>query len=691
MVPQKSKEVIDNLVKKTKKAGTVILATDEDREGEAIAWHLVSVLGLDKENKSKKVERIVFHEITKGAIEDAIKNPRGIDMKLVDAQQARRVLDRLVGYELSPFIWRKVRYGLSAGRVQSVAVRLIAEREREIQSFVKEEYWSIEAEFARNRKDKTFPARLIVFDGKALGKMDIKDGSSAEKITQVLKKSNYRVGTITIKEISRTPAPPFTTSTLQQETARKFGFSAKQTMVIAQRLYENGFITYMRTDSVTLALSATAQAKKVIDVEYGKEYSLEAPRIYATKSKGAQEAHEAIRPTDISKKSGSDIGLKDRGQSRLYELIWKRTVASQMQTARMEQTSVDITATDEKNVFRANGQVVKFDGFIRVYTEGKDENGDDEHQNSLPSLKEGESLIAKEISPDQHFTEPPARYTDATLIKALETEGVGRPSTYAPTLSTIQDRGYVEKIEKKYHPTEIGIVVNDMLVKHFPEIVDIKFTSHIEEELDDVAEGKINWVNLVREFYVPFKKHLGEKEEEVEKYVEISDTKCPHCGKKMLIKFGRMGKFLACPDPESKVTMPLPEEAEQIRKLREQNGNELCPLCGGPMDVKRGRFGFFLGCNRYPECKGISRIWNKTGFKCPNCLASAERKEEPGDVVEKKSRGRGKIFYACTRFPNCIFVLNKKPETEKEIEEMFGAWTKSLKDKTKKSSGKKGK
>jgi DNA topoisomerase-1 len=372
----------------------------------------------------------------------------------------------------------------------------------------------------------------------------------------------------------------------------------------------------------------------------------------------------------------------DKGQLKIYELIWKRTIACQMQPAVLEQTAVDIAANvvhdkgsgiKDNYAFRAHGQVVKFDGFIRAYTEGTDEKAEDEIEGVLPELAKAEALKLHELKPLQHFTEPPARYSDATLIKALEAHGVGRPSTYAPTLSTIQDRGYVEKIDKKYHPTEEGILVNDLLVEHFPEIVDINFTSHVEEELDDIAEGKLKWVEVMKEFYFPFKQHLQEKEATVEKQQEISTTPCPHCGKMMLIKYGRMGKFLACPDPESKVTQPMPEEAAKIKELEEKTKDERCPLCKGPMDVKRGRFGFFLGCKNYPKCKGISKIWNKTGFTCPACLDS-DRKDNPGAVAEKKSRGRGKPFYGCTRYPDCTFVMNTKPENQQQLDEAYQNW-----------------
>ncbi len=707
IIPKKAEPVVANLKKLAQKADRVILATDEDREGEAIAWHLVTALELDgnargkgKAAAPKPYERIAFHEITKSAILEALQHPRTLDLNLVDAQQARRVVDRLVGYELSPFLWRKIRYGLSAGRVQSVAVRLIVERERQIQAFNKEEYWTIEAEFVagvKGAKNGAFPAYLHSLEGKTLGKMAITDEARARTILAKLENARYSVAGISTKEVRRTPAPPFTTSTLQQEAARKLGFSAKQTMVVAQHLYENGHITYMRTDSVNLAAAALAAAQEVIGSEFGEGYRLASPRYYANRSKGAQEAHEAIRPTNLAAIVGENFSLKDRGEARLYDLIWKRTIASQMKEAVLEQTSADIAADiPEGAMFRANGQTVVFDGFIRVYTEGKDDDAGAETEGTLPKLAEGTAISLAAAaegkgnpSPIQHFTEPPARYTDATLVKALEAEGIGRPSTYAPTLSTIQERGYAEKEDKKYHPTEIGTLVNDLLVENFPEIVDLKFTSKIEEGFDEVAEGKLGWTEVCREFYTPFKKDLEEKEATVEKQVEVSDTPCPHCGKPMIIKFGRMGKFLACPEPGVKVTLPMPEEAAQIRALEEKTKDERCPICNKPMKVRRGRFGFFLGCTDYPKCKGVAKIWDKTGFKCPNCSAKVESGEwkpdesDPakntkekliGDIVLKKSRGRGKPFYACTRYPDCTFVTNKKPESEEELRDAYVHW-----------------
>ncbi len=702
IIPPKAKEIIAELKQDAKGAPSIILATDEDREGEAISWHLVQALDLGDEaqiakgKEDRRIKRIVFHEITKSAIDEAMKNPRDLDLNLVDAQQARRVLDRLVGYELSPFLWRKIRYGLSAGRVQSVAVRLVVEREREIQNFKQEEYWSIEAQLSKLKDDKTFVAKLAKIDDKSVGKMDINAETNAKKIVDDLKGAEYQIKEINTKEVKRNPAAPFITSTLQQEAARKFGMSAKQTMVIAQQLYEGiklgdeghqGLITYMRTDSLNLAQSALAAIADVVKSEFGDKYALDEPRTFTNKSKGAQEAHEAIRPADVLKKPSDIKEFLDRGQFKIYDLIWKRTVACQMAPAVLEQTAADILAKD-KYMFRANGQTIKFDGFIRAYTEGQDEKAEDEIEGVLPELSVDEKLKLHELSPLQHFTEPPARYSDATLIKALEAAGVGRPSTYAPTLSTIQDRGYVNKVDKKYSPTEEGFLVNDMLVENFPEIVDINFTSHIEEELDEIAAGNIKWVKVMQEFYDPFKKHLIEKEKSVEKQIEVSEVPCSHCGKMMLIKYGRNGKFLACPDPESKITQPMPEEAAKIKELEEKTRGEMCPICGKQMNVRRGRFGFFLGCQDYPKCKGISKIWNKTGYKCPNCLATDERKEKPGDIVEKKSRGRGKAFFACTRFPDCTFVMNAKPESQEQLQKAFEDW-KANPPKPKKSYAKK--
>ena len=677
LIPAKAKKVVAELKEDVKKADSVILATDPDREGEAISWHLAHALGLDKKSNEKKVERVVFHEITKSAIEHAIESPRELDQHLVDAQQARRILDRLVGYKLSPFLWKKIRSGLSAGRVQSVAVRLIVEREREIQKFVPQEYWSVEAVLAKKDEEKTFKARLVKVGDKSVDRLGVKSEEEAKKIADELNGAEYKVIDVVKKETHRSPSAPFTTSTLQQEASRKLGFSAKQTMTLAQRLYETGYITYMRTDSLNISQVALDQAQVVIKATFGKEYTLDAPRHFTNKSKGAQEAHEAVRPTDLSKLPESLPASLDSGQARLYDLIWKRTIACQMQSAVLDQTAVEISA-GPNYTFRANGQVVKFDGFIRAYTETKDEgdaNEDEYEDGQLPDLAAKEVLKFMELLKEQHFTEPPARFTDATLVKTLEAAGVGRPSTYAPTLATIQDRGYVEKLEKKYHPTEIGFSVNDMLVENFPEVIDINFTSHIEEEFDEIAEGKIKWVPVIREFWEPFSKNLKEKFESVESLTETSEIPCAHCGKMMLIKFGRNGKYLCCPD-DPKITQPLPEEAAKIKELEEKTKDEMCPICGKPMKVTRGRFGYFLGCVDYPTCKGIKKIFNKTGFKCPNCVEIHDRDNTwvIGDVVEKKSRGRGKPFYACSRWPDCNFIMSAKPESEAQLQEALKHW-----------------
>ena len=527
--PDHAKKTVADLKKRAKNASEIILATDEDREGEAIAWHLMETLKIDPE----KTKRIVFHEITKNAIQNALEHPRKLYKNLIDAQQARRILDRLVGYELSPFLWEKVRRGLSAGRVQSVVVRLIVEREEEIRKFKPEEYWQIFAELEK-RQDK-FRARLHKIDDKPLKKFDIPKETSAKKILNDLEGAEYKVSDVQKKETRKNPAPPFITSTLQQECARKLGYSAKQTMMIAQQLYEGinlkdegstGLITYMRTDSVALANEALESIKQIIVKKYGAKYGLPEPRRYKVKAKGAQEAHEAIRPTDAARTPESIKNDLDAKQYKVYSLIWKRAVASQMQQAVFDQTSVDITATNRKQpavnsfIFRASGQIIKFDGFIKVYQEGRDDNGtEDESSDRLPELSVEDILKLLKLEPKQSFTEPPPRYTDASIIKALEEFGIGRPSTYAPTIATIIARGYVEKKEKKFFPTEIAFIVNKILTEHFPQIVDIEFTAKMEENLDEIAEGNKEWQPVIKEFYDPFKKNLKEKKGAVEKYV----------------------------------------------------------------------------------------------------------------------------------------------------------------------------
>ena len=664
IIPTKSRMKVTELKKASEKATEIILASDEDREGEAISWHLVEALDLEKKNK-KPYFRIVFHEITKSAIEKALENPRKIDLNLVDAQQARRVLDRLVGYELSPFLWKKIRRGLSAGRVQSVALRLIVEREREIEKFKAEEFWTINAKLQKKDDANEFNVSLTEKNGKKIEetvilklfagdyktkKSIIKDKKSAEEIAEEIRHSKCTVMSVEEKETLRSPSAPFTTSTLQQAAISNFGFSAKQTMVIAQQLYEQGFITYMRTDSLNLSLESLLSARKTIEKIFGKKYVLSSPRYYKNKSKSAQEAHEAIRPTDLNKVPDELAPILEPSQHKLYRLIWNRTIACQMQSAKLNSVKVDIEATASKNKYllKATGSTIVFDGFLKIY-----ENRAAQSESFLPKLKKGYVLDVNEVMTEQKFTSAPPRYNEATLVKVLEENGIGRPSTYAPTISTIIERKYVEKNEeKRLYPLEIGSLVNDILVEHFPEIVGIDFTATIEKDFDEIAEGQRQWVPVIREFYEPFHKHLEIKTETVEKKEEKLEQKCPECGGDLVVKFGRFGKFIACLNyPTCKYTGKTDEE----KKEDEENSGIICDKCGAPMVVKRGRFGAFLGCSKYPECKNIMKIEQKTGLKCPKCKV--------GDIVARKSK-RGKMFYGCNKYPNCDFAMWNKPTGE---------------------------
>ena len=663
IIPTKARKTVTALKKLAAKASTIILATDEDREGEAIAWHLTKALGLaSTEHRTQntelpKIERIAFHEITKEAIEEALKNPRELDERLIDAQQARRILDRLVGYELSPFLLRKIYRGPSAGRVQSVAVRLIVEREREIQKFKAEEYWTIEGKFLTPNK-AIIEAKLHSQNGKTLDKFAITSESAANDLVSILKKSNYRVAKIERKAIKKNAPAPFTTSLLQQEASRRLGLSPKQTMMIAQQLYEGvalgdegsvGLITYMRTDSMNLAEKFLHEAKEFLASVYGERYAASAPRRFKSKSKNAQEAHEAIRPTDPRRQPENVKNYLEPRQYKLYDLIWRRTMASQMPEAEIETTAIDIAGNEraEGYLFRATGSVIVFDGWRRLYAENNDEQ-------TLPKVAEGAALKLQSLDPLQHFTEPPPRYSEAALIKALEEYGIGRPSTYAPTMSTIVERGYVEREDKRLKPTELAFLVNDLLVEHFPKIVDYQFTAHFEEELDDIAEGTKQMLPVLKEFYEPFKENLMDKEATLSKKdisEEATDETCELCGKPMVIKFGRYGKFLACSGfPECKNAKPLAGTPEA------EGTNEICDKCGKPMQIKRGRFGTFLGCTGYPDCKNIKSMNKKTGVTCPEC--------GQGEIVEKRSR-KGKNFYSCNRYPDCKFALWSKPTGEK--------------------------
>lgn len=661
VVPKKAKVNLKKLQDLAKKSDQIILATDEDREGEAIAWHLAEALKVDP----KDTNRIVFHEITKQAIEQAIEHPRKIDMKLVDAQQARRILDRLVGYELSPFLWKKVAKGLSAGRVQSVAVRLVIEREREIKKFNIEEYWTVEANLQNGQK-LPFLARLNKANDKTIEKLEIKNEAQAEKILTDLKGAKYLVADLEKKQTKKQPPKPFITSSLQQTANRWLGFSAKQTMMVAQQLYEMGFITYMRTDSLNLADKFLTEAAEYLKTNLGEKYSLNTPRRFKTKDKGAQEAHEAIRPSEVSRAPETVAGDLNPNQNKLYKLIWQRAVASQMTEAVVDATVVDISAQGTTYQFRANGQIIKFDGYLKIYPEASQEI-------VLPELKVKEELELLAIKPEQHFTKPPARYSDAGLVKELEKHGIGRPSTYAPTINTIIERNYVQRDEnKRLAPTDIAFVVIDLLVEHFPKIVDYEFTAKMENDLDTIAEGEVKWQPIIKEFYEPFHANLESKYESINKNDIVPEEKtteiCDKCGAPMIIKTGRYGKFLACSAfPECKNIKSLPgtdrdkngkADSKEIDELKEKYKAEVCSKCGAPMAVKVGKFGPFLACSAYPKCKNIKSIngvGQSTGITCPVC--------KKGEIVQKRSR-RG-IFYACNQYPDCKTAFWGKPTGEK--------------------------
>jgi DNA topoisomerase I len=699
------------MLKNEVKDGTVLwIATDEDREGEAIGWHLLSALKVDP--KKNPIKRIVFHEITKGAITKAIETPREIDQNLVDAQQTRRILDRLVGYELSPLLWRKVRKGLSAGRVQSVAVRLVVEKEREIRAFKPEEFWKIKGEFSKEEADEFGRQKFTAVLEKSPDKKKLGDEKTTKEIFDKLKDASYKVGSVEEKQLKRNPAAPFTTSTLQQEASRKLGFSVKKTMMVAQKLYEgfdvgkgvHGLITYMRTDSVNLSDQALSQAQEVVSEKYGKEFALDEPRKYKGK-KGAQDAHEAIRPVDLSILPSDVEGSVEKDFARLYELIWKRTLASQMKQAILNQVKVQVLPMSDADVdlegliFHAKGQSIEFPGFMKVYLEGKDDSAEDDEAASdkdeklLPVLAVEEALDCAGIEPSQHFTKPPARYTEASLVKKLESEGIGRPSTYAPTISTVQQRGYIEKDGKHLIPTEIAEIVTDVLVEHFSDVVDYKFTAHMEEQLDDIADGKKEWVPVMKEFYGPFHSNLEEKMESIKKsdiVNEETDEVCEKCGAPMSIRLGRFGKFMSCSKyPECKFAKPLEggsgekteddkKKDEELEKLQAEHAGKKCEKCGADMTVRRGRFGPFLGCSAYPKCKtiiGLDGKNNETDVKCPAC--------DKNNLVEKRTRRGGKVFWGCGGYPKCKFASWDKPlrneerdgkkgvVTEKKGEEVF--------------------
>lgn len=605
-VSKDKRALVQELKAAAKNASAVYLATDPDREGEAISWHLVQATKLDS------TKRVVFHELTEEAVKDAFRHPRDIDMDLVYSQQARRILDRLVGYKLSPFLWRKVRRGLSAGRVQSVALRMIVDRERDIQNFVPQEYWSVEAILEKASTEESFKAALI---GLASGgKIAIADGEQAQAIVSELEKSSYAVSDVRKKKALRQPAPPFITSTLQQEGWRKLRFPARHTMAIAQQLYEGlplgdkgsvGLITYMRTDSVRVAPSALQETRAFIKEKYGDRYLPSKPRAFTKKAKGAQEAHEAIRPTSVWREPDAVKPHLTRDQFRLYQLIWKRMVASQMSAVVLDTTAVDVEATDgDSYLLRASASAVAFPGFTAVYSEGKDDADEESAEVPLPELSKGEPLNLLELVPEQHFTQPPPRYNEATLVKALEERGIGRPSTYAPTLSTIQERDYVEQVDGRFHPLELGFLVTDILTEYFRDIVDLGFTAQMEEELDQIAQGQRGWVPFLHEFYDPFEKTLKAADEQLDR-------------------------------------VKVPEEVT----------DEVCTECGRPMVVKWGRYGRFLSCSGYPECTSTKPYLEKLGVKCPKC---------GGELIQRRSKKK-RVFYGCASYPACDFASRQRP------------------------------
>ena len=672
-VPEDSKRHVTALKKALKQSDELVLATDYDREGEAIAFHVASLLGVELGH----AKRVTFTEITRDAILEAFQHPREVDQKLVDAQEARRVLDRLVGYKISPILWRRVRPGLSAGRVQSVAVRLIVEREREIRGFQPVEYWSVDVRLTPEGAKQPFLARLVtVPEGKLAASPDKKglllaNRTDAGAHVERLNGAAYRVVDVERKERKRSPAPPFTTSTLQQEAARKLGFGARKTMTLAQRLYEGvdlagegtvGLITYMRTDSVSLAETALREIAEVVRTEFGDAYTLAEPRRYKTRSRNAQEAHEAIRPTSALRSPARVASALDRDKLRLYTLIWQRTVATQMAEARFNQVGVDIEAVGDGATYglRATGQTRLFDGFIRVYTEGRDEGPDEDAESRLPDLAAEQALRMLDVLPEEHFTQPPPRYTEASLVKTLEERGIGRPSTYASIISTIQDRGYVRLEDKRFFPEDVGEVVTDKLVEHFADIVDVNFTARMEEELDEIAEGQTPRTRVLTDFWVPFKEDLERAEEKFERYVEDLEEECPRCieeGRhppgRLQIRLGRYGRFIGC--------SRFAEDDGGCKYIRNLNGeerpepetlDETCPECGRQLQRRVGRYGPFVGCSGYPECRYIKKDPpNRTGVTCPQC--------GEGELVEKRTRFG--LFYGCDRYPDCDLGVSNPP------------------------------
>jgi len=667
-VIEKNQRHVDAITKALKKADALYLATDPDREGEAISWHLYELLKDKKLLEGKETHRVVFHEITKRAINEAMEHPRELSIDMINAQQARRALDYLVGFNLSPLLWKKIRRGLSAGRVQSPALRLIVERELDIEKFNAREYWSIEADVSS--KGQNFAARLTHLNNKKLSQFDINNSELALDAEQALLKA--AAGKLTIKKVEkkkrkRNPTAPFITSTLQQEAARKLGFTAQRTMRTAQQLYEGidiggsttGLITYMRTDSVNLAQEALDEIRSVISERYGSDNIPDEPRVYKTKSKNAQEAHEAIRPTSADRVPESIKEFLSKEQFKLYDLIWKRTVASQMIHATIDTVAADLTAGDD-NIFRANGSTIVNPGFMAVYQESLDDKKDKpDDQRMLPELLQGEQVDLLKIRPEQHFTEPPPRFTEASLVKALEEFGIGRPSTYASIISTLQHREYVRLEKKRFFPTDVGRVVNKFLTQHFTQYVDYDFTANLEDELDAISRGEEEWKPMMKKFWKPFKKLVVEKEESVsraEVTQEALDENCPKCGKQLSIRLGRRGSFIGCSGfPECDYTRNVGDDAESSEP--EVIEGRKCPECNSDLIIRQGRYGKFIGCSSYPECKHIEPLEKPkdSGVQCPEC--------KKGNILQRKSRN-GKIFFSCERYPDCSYAIWNEPIKE---------------------------
>ncbi|CZG77125.1 type I DNA topoisomerase [Legionella pneumophila serogroup 1] len=663
---EKNARHIDTIAKTLKKSDSLLLATDPDREGEAISWHIFELMKERNLLKDKSVHRIFFNEITKAAIQDAINHPRSISMDLVNAQQARRALDYLVGFNLSPLLWKKIRRGLSAGRVQSPALRLIVEREEEIERFIAQEYWKIIAKCAHASTE--FEARLTHYNEEKLQQFSVTQQEQAHEIKKQLiaqAQGFLTVAQIDKKQRKRKPSPPFITSTLQQEAARKLGFTARKTMMVAQQLYEGidigtgtvGLITYMRTDSVNLAKEAIDEIRDYITQRYKGDNCPNSPRIYKTKSKNAQEAHEAIRPTSIKRTPEMVQGSLTSDQLKLYSLIWKRTVASQMADAILDTVSVDFSC-GKGNTFRANGSTIAFPGFLSVYEEGRDDSKDEDNEDKiLPAFNVGEKIKVSDIETNQHFTEPPPRYSEATLVKALEEYDIGRPSTYASIIHTLQQREYVVVEKKRFLPTDVGRIVNRFLTNYFTRYVDYQFTAGLEDTLDAIARGEKDWIPVLEEFWQPFVQQIQNIDEQVQRKdvtTELLEEKCPKCQKPLSIRLGKRGRFIGCtgyPDCDYTQDISNPEGEKSEPEVVEGRS---CPLCHGALHIKTGRYGKFIGCSNYPECKHMEPLEkpSDTGVTCPKC--------NQAKILQRKSR-KGKVFYSCGNYPKCDYALWNEP------------------------------